>query len=566
MSATVIRDQLISNIPEIQDNEKLLLESISICQNYNISGTDFFYKWEAKKFSSVDAVRGSQIVPFTLAAAEDIKKELVNELSKKRVKEQHAQQKRSEMLAGMMRRNHHSASRGSNVVSGGTSSRSGAKMAAPRVSFKGPTDDKKKRKYRYMYEKISERSEILDERIDEFGELIRDHYNIEELGDPCSTSEEEIVAVGRICNDAEASSSSSSKLAEGSIFLESSRMMGSGARVALRFSPSLKLRGTAQGAGGLGLFHGAIVALRGKNGGGELFVVDEILGLPPLTVSSEPASHKAFTMVVACGPYSVDADLDYKHFGLLMDKMSESRPSVLLLLGPFIDSSHPIVKTGDLEQTPTELFKERLIASLRSFLKISLDSLILLEPSIRDILSDHPVYPQCELENPFLADPRIKMIPNPCRFSINDVIFASTSVDVLLHLRSQEYMQRGQEVDPVPPVSPESSGTDPFTNTCRHLLQQRSFYPLFPVPADFAADVNLDITHSEGLRLDPNAEEYAPDVLILPSKYKQFNKLVDATWAVNPSSLTKGTYATISVPDTPRTELKSRMRCEIAKV
>ena len=89
-------------------------------------------------------------------------------------------------------------------------------------------------------------------------------------------------------------------------------MHGSGVRVPLRFSPSVKLRRTVQGAGGIGLFPGAIVALKGRNGGGGLFVVNEVLGvnmitiilscstlmsccqLPPLPVSTEPSNHKAY--------------------------------------------------------------------------------------------------------------------------------------------------------------------------------------------------------------------------------------------------------------------------------
>lgn len=42
---------------------------------------------------------------------------------------------------------------------------------------------------RYMYEKISERSEVLDQLIDDFAELIRSHYDIKELGDPSITTE-----------------------------------------------------------------------------------------------------------------------------------------------------------------------------------------------------------------------------------------------------------------------------------------------------------------------------------------------------------------------------------------
>ena len=86
------------------------------------------------------------------------------------------------------------------------------------------------------------------------------------------------MVAGRICGDAD-SSNQTSKLSDSSIFLESSRMMGFGARVPLRFSPTLKLRGTPQGVGSLGLFPGAIVALRGRNGGGGFFAVDEILGV-----------------------------------------------------------------------------------------------------------------------------------------------------------------------------------------------------------------------------------------------------------------------------------------------
>lgn len=59
--------------------------------------------------------------------------------------------------------------------------------------------------------------------------------------------------------------------------IESSRMLSSGTRVQLRFDPSIKIRGGVQGAGSVGLFPGTMVALRGKNGGGGWFLVNEIL-------------------------------------------------------------------------------------------------------------------------------------------------------------------------------------------------------------------------------------------------------------------------------------------------
>lgn len=62
--------------------------------------------------------------------------------------------------------------------------------------------------------------------------------------------------------------------------------MGSGARVPLRFSPTLKIRGGPQGASSVGLFPGAIVALKGRNGGGGMFVVEEILAVRYCSESS----------------------------------------------------------------------------------------------------------------------------------------------------------------------------------------------------------------------------------------------------------------------------------------
>lgn len=53
--------------------------------------------------------------------------------------------------------------------------------------------------------------------------------------------------------------------------------MGSGKRVHLKLDPNVRLRGAKKGIGGAGFFPGAIVALRGKNGGGGWFNVTEVL-------------------------------------------------------------------------------------------------------------------------------------------------------------------------------------------------------------------------------------------------------------------------------------------------
>jgi DNA polymerase alpha subunit B len=84
--------------------------------------------------------------------------------------------------------------------------------------------------------------------------------------------------VGRIVLDAEPSGPGV-KLNEHSLILEASRAHGDGLRVRLQLAPGLKIRGGYKGLGGVGLFPGAVVALKGRNGGGGYFIASEILAV-----------------------------------------------------------------------------------------------------------------------------------------------------------------------------------------------------------------------------------------------------------------------------------------------
>ncbi|KAG6836140.1 hypothetical protein H0H93_010973 [Arthromyces matolae] len=429
------------------------------------------------------------------------------------------------------------------------------------VRFRGPAKDALSRKSRSS----------LDDRIEEFSEIVREHYGVVELGDPTSSSDDDITVIGRIVTDSETADGTLSKLAESSVSLEASRANG-GSRIALRFDPALTIRGGPQGAGGLGLFPGSIVALKGKNGGGGWFLVKEILSLPPLKPSSssikseikaDPENESApFSMYVACGPYTPDADLSYKPWRALVKTLEAAKPAVTLLLGPFIDVQHPKIKTGDIDIPPADLFRSLIIKPLKAYLDANPGSIAILVPSVRDIISTQAVYPQGELGVEYTAsDPRIHLLPNPACFSINDITFGVNSVDVVYHLRKGELQIRGKEIDSIP----DNYGADAMANTCRHLLQQRSFYPLFPVPFDVSHEVNLSVSHLDGLGLSEDNNS-APDVLILPSRLKQFSKLVHATTAINPSFLSKGTFAKIIVNPSGDVASMERINVEIAKL
>ncbi|KZP31431.1 DNA polymerase alpha, subunit B [Athelia psychrophila] len=536
---------------------------------FNISADDLRWKWEAISFNTTKSIKF-----FDMDACSTIKEQLQREkaielarLTKAAISSRSQMSKSGpsrggrpggfvkmgagkKALDGTLR-----VGLASSRLTSGFGADDKRGVAGPsKVTFKGPKNDeisKKQRAYRFMYEKVSERSEVLDDKIDEFAELLRDQCKIADLGDPAAATEESTVIVGRICLDSE-SSSQNVKLNEASLVIESSRMLASGARVQVKFYPGVKVRGGPAGVGGVQWFPGAIVALKGKNGGGGCFMVEEVLTLPLLPYS--PASlgtgvkpeprDTAFSMFIASGPYTPDTDVKYAPFETLFQALLMKKPDVVLLIGPFVDSAHPSIKDGDIDSSPADIFHDHFTTQLKDFLNLSPGSIVLLVPSIRDVIHNHVVFPQSEFQSEYAGDPRIHLLPNPSRFTLNDVSFGVTSVDTLFHLQKEKFFKAAAEVDAVSNGS--SLGNDPMSNLCRHIIDQRSFYPLFPVPFDLSGDVNLDVTHMEGLRLgsDPESpQEYTPDVLILPSRLKQFSKVVDNTVVVNPSFLTKGFYS-----------------------
>ncbi|KAH8917747.1 DNA polymerase alpha, subunit B [Atractiella rhizophila] len=433
--------------------------------------------------------------------------------------------------------------------------------------------------YRYMFEKLTDKGNVLDQQIDNFAALYREIYpsvfDSEDgslpFGDPTCQSSEDIWACGRICPE-----SDEQKLGdEGSgIFLETSRLGGGGRRVELRFDGNCFVRGSVPGTDGFGLFPGMIVAMKGRNGTGTAFNVSEVLSLPPPELpdstpqevldfgwGAENPSGGPMTYLISAGPFTVEENLDYEPLQALIDEATLLKPSVLLLIGPFLDSNHPLVRLGLLHETPHQLFKSQISSKLNSFMDSSPRSTVILVPSLRDMTSYHLAFPQSPFEkDPALGlKPRAKMLPNPFQFTVNELVFGLTSVDALFHLRNQEFFKRAQQ-------PPEEAGgedvkkEDLLSRTCRHLIRQRSFYPLFPAPKTKDGILPLDITHRNLLKF-PSSE--VADILILPSTLKYFTKVVDSTIVVNPSYLTKGnqpgTFARLTIWPMKKDELERRI-------
>lgn len=101
-------------------------------------------------------------------------------------------------------------------------------------------------------------------------------------------------------------------------------------------------------------------------------------------------------------------------------------------------------------------------------------------------------------------------------FSVNEIVFAITSTDSLFPLRTLEYVKEAAFSDAEEAAASEGIPKDNISRQCRHLLRQRSFYPIFPAPLPGSGldGINLDVTHLDLLRFD----EVSADIVITPSK------------------------------------------------
>ena len=401
--------------------------------------------------------------------------------------------------------------------------------------------DQKKLGYKTLAMKLTETSEILDERIDDFMNLVMEHHKLEEsdFGSAANQTTTEIVAMGRIASD-----SAEGRLNAASLVLETSRRMGGGLRIPLNLE---QLKGRFQ------FFPGQIVALKGSNASGHEFVVKEILSIPLLpNAASTPAALEAhrerlqggpdamdsdsepipLSVIFASGPYTADDNLDFEPLHALCAQAADTYADALVLTGPFIDINHPLIAAGDFDlpdeavvepdtATMSTVFKYMISPALNRLVASNPHVNILLVPSVRDVIDKHVSWPQDSFPRKELGLPKsAKVIGNPMTLSINEVVLGISSQDVLFELRHEELIG-GRPTDPAL-----------LSRLSRYLVEQSHFFPLFP-PADrqklpkvgtsdgIPVGAALDISY---LKLGEMVN-VRPDVLVVPSSLPPFAKV-----------------------------------------
>lgn len=419
------------------------------------------------------------------------------------------------------------------------------------------TFDPEKFKFRTMAMKLLESADVLDDQIDMFSQQLLTQYKEKDiqLGNPCMSSQFDIICCGRIVPDSPFYDSMIvQNLNDKSLFLETSRLGGIGQRIPLDLSSLPEYS----------FFPGQIVGLRGRNPTGRVFVAHEVLVLPELgTPVSSAADLAEFgndgsKILIAAGPFTNQHTLDYTRLEKLVDHVNtEIKPQIVLLFGPFLDITNKAVESGSVElpnvatnQQPKnldELFRSLVTPILRKF---DSNIQVVLLPSLKDSASKHTSYPQSSLDRKRLGLPKnFKCFPNPSSFSINEIVVGASNADVFKDLK--DIYKSG--------VSPDKSKlfSNRFERIANHIFEQRRFYPVFPgsvkrvtLPkeesdkltnlVDGLMGEDLVETAVGGSSLEvpyigvTELGDSLPDVLIVPSELKYFAKVIKGVVVLNP--------------------------------
>uniref|UniRef100_A0A1D5QNG5 DNA polymerase alpha subunit B n=1 Tax=Macaca mulatta TaxID=9544 RepID=A0A1D5QNG5_MACMU len=356
--------------------------------------------------------------------------------------------------------------------------------------------------YKSMFQKLPDIREVLTCKIEELGSELKEHYKIEAFTPLLAPAQEPVTLLGQIGCD------SNGKLNNKSVILEGDREHSSGAQIPVDLSELKEYS----------LFPGQVVIMEGINTTGRKLVATKLyegVPLPFYQPTEEDGDFEQSMVLVACGPYTTSDSITYDPLLDLIAVINHDRPDVCILVrGTTL--RHPACCAAVLTQ-PHSLFSLFCLF----FCHTSSGSHLVFVPSLRDVHHE-PVYPQPPFSYSDLSredKKQVQFVSEPCSLSINGVIFGLTSTDLLFHLGAEE-------------ISSSSGTSDRFSRILKHILTQRSYYPLYPPQEDMAIDYETFYVYAQ--------LPVTPDVLIIPSELRYFVKDVLGCVCVNPGRLTKG--------------------------
>ncbi|XP_039100813.1 DNA polymerase alpha subunit B isoform X1 [Hyaena hyaena] len=360
--------------------------------------------------------------------------------------------------------------------------------------------------YKSMFQKLPDIREVLICKIEELGSELKEHYQIEAFTPVLVPAQEPVTLLGQIGCD------TNGKLNSKSVILEGDREHSSGAQIPVDLSELKEYS----------LFPGQVVILEGINTTGRKLIATKLyegVPLPFYQPTEEDEDFEQNMVLVACGPYTTSDSITYDPLLDLIAVINRDRPDVCILFGPFLDAKHEQVENCLLTSPFEDVFKQCLRTIIEG--TRSSGSHLVFVPSLRDVHHES-VYPQPPFSYSDLSREdvkRVRFVSEPCSLCLNGVVFGLTSTDLLFHMGAEE-------------ISSSSGTSDRLSRILKHILTQRSYYPLYPPQEDMAIDYENFYTYAQ--------LPVTPDIFIIPSELKYFVKDVLGCVCVNPGRLTKG--------------------------
>lgn len=188
--------------------------------------------------------------------------------------------------------------------------------------LEGP-EDSLRCSYKYMFQRLRDVRNVLTEKIEELGDGLRSHFNIEEFAPVSLPAQDSITVSGQVCCD------SNGKLNAHSVLLEAGPEQG-GQQVPVDLSELKEYS----------LFPGQVVALEGMNTTGRKLMASKLYeGVPLPFYSSEvkmEMDEEPMNVLVACGPYTPSDSLTFDPLLDLINVIVKDRPDVCLLVSLLI--------------------------------------------------------------------------------------------------------------------------------------------------------------------------------------------------------------------------------------
>ncbi|VDK48546.1 unnamed protein product [Anisakis simplex] len=276
------------------------------------------------------------------------------------------------------------------------------------------------------------------------------------------------------------------------------------------------------------LFSGKIVAMKGTNKDGSLFVPSEIFEPAKMQLSSivNKSVVDQLSIWCACGPFTSNDTLSYEQLYDLLSLVKQQKPNILILMGPFVDRSSKAVLSPQFNMKFYDLF-ENLLLKISAMMEDTSTKLVLI-PSFKKDATVLPIFPCASFdvrpECKKILSKNITFARDPSQLRINGVNVAITNSEIIQTLSRFEVYKS------------ETQDEHRMQRIISHLFSQRSLYPLYPAPSDTAQ------------RIDETIRECSlsciPHIMIMPSMLSPMIQVIDGCLCINPGILVRGSSGT----------------------